>query len=36
MGSEILRGVVQDTNSHWLASRLTELGFEVVRIVVVP
>ncbi|MEM4731894.1 MAG: competence/damage-inducible protein A [Desulfurococcaceae archaeon] len=36
VGSEILRGVVQDTNSHWLASRLTELGFEVVRIVVVP
>lgn len=36
VGSEILRGVVQDTNSYWLAKRLTELGVNVVRIIAVP
>jgi len=36
VGSEILRGVVQDTNSHYLAKRLTELGFSVTRIIAVP
>ncbi|MEM0368041.1 MAG: competence/damage-inducible protein A [Desulfurococcaceae archaeon] len=36
IGSEILKGIIQDTNSHWLARSLTELGFEVTRIMVVP
>lgn len=36
VGSEILKGLIQDTNSHWLARKLTELGFEVTRIVAVP
>ncbi|MGC9012297.1 competence/damage-inducible protein A [Thermogladius sp.] len=36
IGSEILKGVTLDTNSNWLARKLTNLGFEVVRILVVP
>lgn len=35
IGSEILQGLVQDTNSHWLAKKLTEMGFSVVRIIAV-
>lgn len=36
IGSEILKGLVHDTNSYWLAKRLTEMGFNVTRILVVP
>lgn len=36
VGTEITKGAVQDTNSHWLARRLTELGFEVRRVIIVP
>lgn len=36
VGSEILKGIIQDTNSHWLAKRITELGYNVIRIMVVP
>ncbi|MEM4481261.1 MAG: molybdopterin-binding protein [Desulfurococcaceae archaeon] len=36
VGSEVLKGITQDTNSHWLSKRVTELGFNVVRIIVVP
>ncbi|MEL9999879.1 MAG: competence/damage-inducible protein A [Desulfurococcaceae archaeon] len=36
IGSEILRGLVQDTNSWWLAGKLTEMGFSVIRIIAVP
>lgn len=36
VGSEITRGLVQDTNSHWLASRLSSLGVTVKRIISVP
>jgi nicotinamide-nucleotide amidase len=35
IGTEITRGELQDTNSHYLASRLCELGFEVREIVTV-
>lgn len=33
IGTEITRGELLDTNSHYLASRLCELGFEVLEIV---
>ncbi len=36
IGSEITRGIIQDTNSHWLARRLTSIGVDVRRIIVVP
>ncbi|WP_440060288.1 competence/damage-inducible protein A [Thermogladius sp. 4427co] len=36
IGSEILKGITLDTNSNWLAKKLTDLGFEVVRVIVVP
>jgi molybdenum cofactor synthesis domain-containing protein len=36
IGTELVRGIVQDTNSSWIASRLVELGFDVRRIVIVP
>jgi len=36
IGTELVKGVVQDTNSSWIASRLVELGFDVKRIIVVP
>lgn len=35
IGNEILGGHTQDTNSHWLANRLRELGIELKRISVV-
>ncbi|MBL8677838.1 MAG: competence/damage-inducible protein A [Myxococcales bacterium] len=35
IGTEITRGELLDTNSHYLASRLCELGFEVLEIVTV-
>ncbi|MEM1628536.1 MAG: molybdopterin-binding protein [Desulfurococcaceae archaeon] len=36
VGTELLKGIVIDTNSHWLAGKLTSLGIEVKRIIVVP
>jgi molybdenum cofactor synthesis domain-containing protein len=36
IGTELVRGIVQDTNSSWIASRLVELGFDIKRIVIVP
>lgn len=35
VGTELLRGEVQDANSPWLARKLTESGFDVRRIVIV-
>jgi nicotinamide-nucleotide amidase len=35
IGTEITRGELLDTNSHYLASRLCELGFEVLEVVTV-
>ena len=34
IGKEILRGQTLDTNSHWLAKRITALGGMIGRIVV--
>ena len=34
-GSELLTGTISDANGPWLARRLTDLGFEVGRLVVV-
>ena len=36
VGDEILGGFTLDTNSHWLAGRLREVGYPCVRIEVVP
>lgn len=36
IGDEILGGFVQDTNSHWLAVRLHELGVPLERVSTVP
>lgn len=36
IGDEILKGHVQDTNSHFLCKGLWELGVKVARVVVVP
>jgi molybdenum cofactor synthesis domain-containing protein len=36
IGNEILTGRVLDSNSSWLAERITGLGGEVARIVVIP
>ncbi|MHA1595481.1 MAG: competence/damage-inducible protein A [Candidatus Baldrarchaeia archaeon] len=35
IGNEILDGVIQDTNSNWLAKKLKEMGFLVKEIMVV-
>ena len=35
VGNEVLQGHIQDTNSRWIARRLTDLGFNVKRIFVV-
>ena len=35
VGNEVLQGQIQDTNSRWVARRLTELGFSVKGIFVV-
>lgn len=32
IGDELLRGIVQDTNSHWLTQRITARGASVTRI----
>lgn len=34
-GTELTRGELQDTNANYLASKLTELGFEVIEMVTV-
>ncbi|MFX1238777.1 MAG: molybdopterin-binding protein [Promethearchaeota archaeon] len=36
IGNEILIGKFQDTNSNWMAKRITEYGHRVSRIIVVP
>ncbi len=36
IGDEILKGHVQDTNSHFLSKGLWEIGVKVCRTVVVP
>ena len=36
IGSEVLKGIVQDTNSHWIAKKLTRLGYKVRKIITVP
>jgi len=36
IGNEILNGSTQDTNSHWLVTRLGELGTEGRRILMIP
>ena len=36
VGNELLRGIVQDTNSHWLAVRLTARGARIERVTMVP
>jgi molybdenum cofactor synthesis domain-containing protein len=36
IGNELLRGIVQDTNSHWLAVRLTARGARVQRVTMLP
>jgi len=36
IGNEILIGRVLDTNSNWIAKKLTELGIKVERILVIP
>ena len=35
IGNEVLQGHIQDTNSRWIARRLTELGFDVKGIFIV-
>ena len=36
IGTELVLGRIQDTNSFWLSQQLTELGAEVRRITVLP
>lgn len=36
IGDELLRGVVQDTNSHWMAKRITARGASLTRVSVLP
>ncbi|MFT5222256.1 MAG: molybdenum cofactor synthesis domain-containing protein, partial [Glaciecola sp.] len=36
IGDEILGGFVQDTNSHWLAGQLMEVGVPLSRVSTVP
>ena len=36
VGNELLNGKVHDYNSYWIAKRLTNLGYEVVRIFTIP
>jgi len=36
IGTEILKGIIQDTNSHWLSKQLTKIGIDVRRIIAVP
>jgi nicotinamide-nucleotide amidase len=36
IGDELLRGVVQDTNSHWMAKRIAARGARLERVTVLP
>jgi molybdenum cofactor synthesis domain-containing protein len=36
IGTELLRGVVQDTNSHWIAKRIAARGADLRRVVTLP
>ncbi|MCI0344110.1 MAG: competence/damage-inducible protein A, partial [Chloroflexi bacterium] len=36
LGDELLRGVVQDNNSHWMSRRITARGASLTRIAVLP
>jgi len=36
VGDELLRGVVADTNSHWMAKRIASRGASLTRVVVLP
>ena len=36
IGDELLRGVVQDSNSHWMAQRIAARGARLTRVVVLP
>ena len=36
IGDELLRGVVQDSNSHWMAQRIAARGARLRRVVVLP
>ncbi len=36
IGTEILKGIIQDTNSHWLSKQLTKIGIDVRRIIAIP
>jgi nicotinamide-nucleotide amidase len=36
IGDELLRGVVQDTNSHWMAKRIAARGSSLTRVFVLP
>lgn len=36
VGDELVRGITQDTNSHWLAGRIAALGARLTRITLLP
>lgn len=36
IGDELLRGVVQDSNSHWMAQRVAARGARLTRVLVLP
>ncbi|RLE54887.1 MAG: competence/damage-inducible protein A [Thermoprotei archaeon] len=36
IGTELLRGLIENTNATWLCKQLTDLGIEVKRVVTVP
>lgn len=36
VGNELLNGSIQDTNTHWLCRKLTDIGAEVQRAVLLP
>ena len=36
IGDELLRGVVQDSNSHWMAKRIAARGARLTRVTVLP
>lgn len=36
IGDELLRGVVQDSNSHWIAKRIAARGARLTRVTVLP
>lgn len=36
IGSEVLAGRIQDTNSHYICNQATALGVEVTRITTIP